>query len=223
MKNYPHLNVSAQVQKMSFDEARTWFHTVITAEHGGPLDFDQNLVVVMRHLTAYAIRDRPYCDQHGIALEKGIMLVGPTGVGKNTVMGWLRLFERCLHGAAWREAEATDIDKQCRSEQSLSPLDAFDTGAWCIHDAAYVETTPVNIFGNLTYPIIDLIRSHYANNWSKHGNRLFITTNLPIPNPKLAPTIPTWEAVYGQNEPIWSRINEMCNIIYLPGPDRRKL
>lgn len=214
--NYPHLSIHPRVAAITEQEAKQFFHTVITTSLGGKqFDFDHNLIEVLRKLNAYAIR-KPV---PGIDLKKGICLIGPTGVGKNTVMGWLRQFEQCLHGHAWREIESRKLDRDCRESGNLDPIKNYDGHALCIHDAAYVESVSINLFGTPTNPTVEAIFQHEENAWQRHGQRLFITTNLPV----TADHGPSWETVFGPNRPLFSRIFEMCNIIYLKGPDRRKL
>ncbi|APY10465.1 ATPase [Seonamhaeicola sp. S2-3] len=45
---------------------------------------------ILLKLCSYAIRDREYCEAHGIDIDKGILLSGPVGCGKTSLMKLLR-------------------------------------------------------------------------------------------------------------------------------------
>lgn len=45
---------------------------------------------VLLQLAAYFLRDEKICDQHKLDLGKGIMLTGPIGCGKTTLMNLMR-------------------------------------------------------------------------------------------------------------------------------------
>ena len=44
-------------------------------------------------LLAYILKDEEICMKNGISLKKGILLTGPVGCGKTTLMNLLRLFQ----------------------------------------------------------------------------------------------------------------------------------
>jgi len=45
---------------------------------------------ILRKLCSYFIRDKAFCEAHGIDIEKGILLSGPVGCGKTSLMKLLR-------------------------------------------------------------------------------------------------------------------------------------
>ena len=45
---------------------------------------------ILRKLCSYFIRDKVYCESQGIDIEKGILLSGPVGCGKTSLMKLLR-------------------------------------------------------------------------------------------------------------------------------------
>src|SRR5690606_20958710 len=59
-------------------------------QYGDRFQLDTEDEAILLKLAAYFLRDEASCRQHGILLDKGIMLTGPIGCGKTSLMQLMR-------------------------------------------------------------------------------------------------------------------------------------
>jgi energy-coupling factor transporter ATP-binding protein EcfA2 len=65
--------------------------------YGKDFKIDQNDYPIIYKLIAYFLKDEPTCFQHGIELNKGILLSGPIGCGKTSLLNLMKFLTPTEH------------------------------------------------------------------------------------------------------------------------------
>ena len=153
-------------------------------------------------------------------LHKGILLAGPIGTGKSTLMEIFRNY--CKHFLPHHRYLLVDVRRVTNrfiKEGSIDnytydlvrPRMAYErtpTRNYCFDDLG-TEPESVRYYGTEADPIKDLIMDRYVL-YKRHGVITHATTNLDMKN---------LTERYGERAV--SRMREMFNFIVLDGPDRR--
>lgn len=154
-------------------------------------------------------------------LRKGILLAGPVGCGKTSLMHIFQRNQRqvfMIKSAKeiawnWRQAEKDAgeyMEKMTRPH--MLPVNDVQNfyhrfAGLCIDDVGTEDIQ--NSFGNRASVIADIVEGRYFNSCA--GPLFHITTNL---------TMPDLKSFYGER--VASRLRETMNIIGYTGEDRRK-
>ena len=162
-----------------------------------PVDFQ-----VIHKLLSWMIKDREGCKKHEISLSKGILLVGPVGCGKTSIMTLLCDLTKKSRAFYIKPARQITLEftkqgydvihKYTRSVRSPIPLCLDDIG---VELPMKYFGTPVNVIGEILLSRYDLFVSKKL---LTHG-----TTNLNSEE---------LEERYGTR--VRSRLREMFNLIY---------
>lgn len=159
---------------------------------------------IVKQLIAYFLQDGEVCSRYGISLEKGIMLTGPIGCGKTTLMNLMAYVSR---------PENRHIMKNTRDITFEFIKNGYDTinqytrekpyssqfQIYCFDDLG-VENN-IKYFGNDCNVMAEILLSRY-DLYVSHKLRTHITTNLSATE---------LEEAYGNR--LRSRLREMVNLI----------
>ena len=142
---------------------------------------DDSLVILK--LLSYFLIDEPIAEKLGIDLSKGIMLTGPVGCGKTSLLNLMRYFlppeyrysiKPCREIAhAYTEAGYEVIQRYTRL--SYNPY-TQDPLTFCFDDLG-LEETLVQYYGNNCNAMSEILLSRY-DQFIHHDMKTHITTNL---------------------------------------------
>ncbi len=160
-------------------------------------------------LIIYFIRDHEACAKHGLDLNKGILLNGPVGCGKTSLMNLLKVI-------AYREFQY--VVKSSRDIAASFNIEGYPTllkygkehKAYCFDDLGIEQN--MKHFGNECNTIAEILLHRY-DLLAYHGVITHATTNLNADE---------LEKIYGNR--VRSRLRAMFNLITFPAntPDKRK-
>lgn len=148
--------------------------------------------------------------------NKGLLLMGTTGTGKTTILEvirdmfsiyWRTSLEVCSAFAVDRDFFESRLMLRHYDDEKRDHFD--DKEADMIIDELGFEPESVMVFGTRSFPLAEAIDFRYQE-WRKHKIKTCFSTNLGEA-----------EIVSRYSDRIWSRLNEMCEIIVIGGNDRR--
>lgn len=160
-------------------------------------------------LAAYFLKDEEACQQLGMDLTKGILLLGPIGIGKST---WLQLMQELavkqkrFYYTTCRQVGFEFIQDGFGVIQKYSKgdLHAFKTKAICFDDLGAENN--FKYYGNECNVMAEILLSRY-DLYVSHGIKTHLTSNLSAPE---------IEQLYSRRNR--SRLREMMNLLAIP-PD----
>ncbi|WP_026473095.1 P-loop NTPase family protein [Alkaliflexus imshenetskii] len=187
--------------------------------YGKKFNLDEKDTLVIGRLIAWYIRDEPTATRHGMDLDKGILLSGPVGSGKTSLLSLMKFFNR---------TDQPLILKPCRDIAFEFQKDGFEVirryaapswhpstavpkiKSYCFDDLGTEQS--LKHFGQECNIMAEIILSRY-DHYIRHRMFTHFTTNLSADE---------IESIYGSR--VRSRLREMCNLIAFPGdtPDKRK-
>lgn len=179
----------------------------------GKQDFGASFVIqeadkpIITKLVAYFLKDEFMCLQHKISLQKGILLSGPIGCGKTTLMHLMRYFNN--------QQQSIYLVKSCRDVSFEFIKEGYEVIHRYSHKSFHPQTqapkhycfddlgTENNLkyFGNECNVMMELLLSRY-DLFVSRKLITHITTNLSASE---------IEEVYGNR--IRSRMREMFNLV----------
>jgi energy-coupling factor transporter ATP-binding protein EcfA2 len=201
-------------QKYSYPEIITWLQT-----KGQDL-YDQNFQIqeidhpIIFKLIAYFLKDEATCFQFNIELQKGILLTGPIGCGKTSLMNLMKYLtptEHKFHIKPCREISFEFIQDgySIIHKYSKGRLYESDPKIFCFDDLGLENN--LKYYGNECNVMGEILLSRYD---------IFISKNIPthITTNLSASEI---EAQYGNR--VRSRMRSMFNLIAYDKstPDKR--
>ncbi len=173
-------------------------------QYGGRFQLDTEDEAIVLKLAAYFLRDEARCRQYGILLDKGVMLTGPIGCGKTTLMQLMRYLTQPAYRYVVKSTR--DITFEFIQEgyeiihrYSRGKLYAAEHRHYCFDDLG-VENN-IKYYGNECNVMAEILLSRY-DLFIGHGLITHITTNLSATE---------IEETYGNR--LRSRLREMVNLI----------
>ncbi len=154
---------------------------------------------ILLQLCSYFIRDRVNCDKFGIDIDKGIMLSGPVGCGKTSLMKLLRHI--VPHQRPYEIIPCRNVTFGFNSIGFKTIEDFGDTKYFCFDDLG-IEPTGKFYGGELNVMGEVLLSRYELYQQSKHKIRTHVTTNLNAEE---------LEDRYGNR--VRSRMRELFNLI----------
>lgn len=160
-------------------------------------------------LIAYAVGAEDACAHHGIDLNKGVLLLGPVGCGKTSLMTLLNAFVY-THQKYPVKSTRTIAAEFNRDGYEVIHRFGAPHRALCLDDLGVEQN--IKHYGNECNTIAEILISRYEL-MIRQGYITHATTNLSAAD---------LEAVYGNR--VRSRMREMFNLISFPNhtPDKRK-
>jgi DNA replication protein DnaC len=182
-----------------------------------------DIIVINQTKLPSLLEDIEYRKKIGIDPNKGVLLMGPVGVGKTHTLRAMALRSKIGWGHPdmptmfYHEGEnSTPINLSDMKADALARLIAKKDGILKLFkdhtlylDDLGAEEPQANHYGSKSQPIKDLLNVRYE---VRNSYKTFITTNR---------TLDYFQEVYGDR--IISRFYEMFNIIEVEGVDLRKI
>ena len=211
MQNNPtEQNTSTQEQTKtiqshySYDEVIVWLEKKGVELYGNHFKIIETDYPIVYKLIAYFLKDEPTCFQYGINLNKGILLTGPIGCGKTSLMNLMKYLTATEHKFFVKPCRDISFEfiqdgYQIIHKYSIGKLYQSEPRTYCFDDLGTENN--LKYFGNECNVMAEILLSRYDLFISK---KLFthITTNLSATE---------IEKHYGNR--VRSRLREMVNLI----------
>lgn len=201
-------------QKYSYPEIITWLQTKGQELYGQNFQILETDHPIIFKLIAYFLKDEATCHQFNIDMQKGILLSGPIGCGKTSLMNlmkYLTPIEHKFNIKPCREVSFEFIQDgySVIHKYSKGRLYESDPKIICFDDLGLENN--LKYFGNECNVMAEILLSRYDIFISKH-TPTHITTNLSASE---------IEAQYGNR--VRSRMRQMFNLIAYDKstPDKR--
>ena len=188
----------------SYDEVITWLEKKGVELYGNHFKILETDYPIVYKLIAYFLKDEPTCFQYGINLNKGILLTGPIGCGKTSLMNLMKYLTATEHKFFVKPCRDINFEfiqegYQIIHKYSNGKLYQSEPRTYCFDDLGTENN--LKYFGNECNVMAEILLSRYDLFISK---KLFthITTNLSATE---------IEKHYGNR--VRSRLREMVNLI----------
>jgi DNA replication protein DnaC len=188
----------------SYDEVITWLEKKGVELYGNHFKILETDYPIVYKLIAYFLKDEPTCFQYGINLNKGILLTGPIGCGKTSLMNLIKYLTATEHKFFVKPCRDISFEfiqdgYQIIHKYSNGKLYQSEPRTYCFDDLGTENN--LKYFGNECNVMAEILLSRYDLFISK---KLFthITTNLSATE---------IEKHYGNR--VRSRLREMVNLI----------
>lgn len=190
--------------ELTYPEIIKWLENKGSELYGNQFKIIEDDNVIVYKLIAYFLKDEQACFQFGISLNKGILMSGPVGCGKTSIMNLMKHLT---------SVESKFIVKPCRDisfefikdgyevihRYSRGKLDQLDPKIYCFDDLGLENN--LKYYGNECNVMAEILLSRYDLYISKRI-QTHITTNLSASE---------IEAQYGNR--VRSRMRELFNLI----------
>ncbi|MFY7739686.1 MAG: ATPase [Flavobacterium sp.] len=188
----------------SYDEVIIWLENKGVELYGNHFKILETDYPIVYKLIAYFLKDEPTCFQYGINLNKGILLTGPIGCGKTSLMNLMKYLTATEHKFFVKPCRDISFEfihdgYQIIHKYSIGKLYQSEPRTYCFDDLGTENN--LKYFGNECNVMAEILLSRYDLFISK---KLFthITTNLSATE---------IEKHYGNR--VRSRLREMVNLI----------
>jgi len=198
----------------SYDEVITWLEKKGVELYGNHFKILETDYPIVYKLIAYFLKDEPTCFQYGINLNKGILLTGPIGCGKTSLMNLMKYLTATEHKFFVKPCRDISFEfiqdgYQIIHKYSIGKLYQSEPRTYCFDDLGTENN--LKYFGNECNVMAEILLSRYDLFISKKL-QTHITTNLSATE---------IEKHYGNR--VRSRLREMVNLIAYDKltPDKR--
>ena len=198
----------------SYDEVISWLERKGVELYGNHFKILETDYPIVYKLIAYFLKDEPTCFQYGINLNKGILLTGPIGCGKTSLMNLMKYLTATEHKFFVKPCRDISFEfiqdgYQIIHKYSIGKLYQSEPRTYCFDDLGTENN--LKYFGNECNVMAEILLSRYDLFISKKL-QTHITTNLSATE---------IEKHYGNR--VRSRLREMVNLIAYDKstPDKR--
>lgn len=165
--------------------------------------YDNDLPVIKK-LIIYAIRDEVTATAMNLNINKGIILSGPVGCGKTSLMFLLNYFFQTGHEYKMKSCRDIAFEFAAKGYEALVPFTKKETkqtrmNTYCFDDLGTEKQ--IKHFGNECNVMAEIILTRY-DSFIYHKTMTHVTTNLSASE---------LEAFYGDR--VRSRMRQMFNLI----------
>jgi len=159
---------------------------------------------IILHLIAYFLKDEMMCHKAGISLQKGILLSGPVGCGKTTLMNLMRYVAQSENKFTLKSCRDISFEfiqdgYEVIHRYSKGKLYESDFRNYCFDDLGTENN--LKYYGNECNVMAEIILSRY-DLFVSRKLQTHITTNLSASE---------IEKQYGNR--VRSRLRELCNLV----------
>ena len=188
----------------SYDEVIIWLENKGIELYGNHFKIIETDYPIVYKLIAYSLKDEPTCFQYGINLNKGILLTGPIGCGKTSLMNLMKYLTATEHKFFVKPCRDISFEfiqdgYQIIHKYSIGKLYQSEPRTYCFDDLGTENN--LKYFGNECNVMAEILLSRYDLFISKKL-LTHITTNLSATE---------IETHYGNR--VRSRLREMVNLI----------
>lgn len=166
--------------------------------------YEQDHEIIYK-LAVYFIRDQSEAEYHGLSLTKGILLTGPIGSGKTSLMKLFSNFPGTQHYQLKSCRQLAGAFMKLGFE--VIQHQSYSLATVCYDDLGTEQS--LKYFGNDTNVMAEILLSRY-DNFTDAGIKTHCTTNLNASE---------LESAYGDR--LRSRFRESFNLICLESGDKR--
>lgn len=188
----------------NYQEIINWLQTTGIQLYGNHFKIIETDYPIVYKLIAYFLKDQQVCDQFNIDLQKGILLTGPIGCGKTSLMNLMK--HVALPNNKFSVKPCRDISfefiqdgYQIIHKYSIGQLYHSEPRTYCFDDLGTENN--LKYFGNECNVMAEILLSRY-DLFIYKKLKTHITTNLSATE---------IEKQYGNR--IRSRLREQCNLI----------
>ncbi|GEM57975.1 ATPase [Flavobacterium columnare] len=188
----------------SYDEVIIWLENKGIELYGNHFKILETDYPIVYKLIAYFLKDEPTCFRYGINLNKGILLTGPIGCGKTSLMNLMKYLTATEHKFFVKPCRDISFEfiqdgYQIIHKYSNGKLYQSEPRTYCFDDLGTENN--LKYFGNECNVMAEILLSRYDLFISKKL-QTHITTNLSATE---------IETHYGNR--VRSRLREMVNLI----------
>ena len=188
----------------SYTEVINWLEAKGVELYGNHFKILETDYPIVYKLIAYFLKDEQTCFQYGINLNKGILLTGPIGCGKTSLMNLMKYITPTEHKyfvKSCREISFEFIQDgyQIIHKYSIGKLYQSEVKTICFDDLGTENN--LKYFGNECNVMAEILLSRY-DIFTTKKIQTHITTNLSASE---------IEAAYGNR--VRSRLRQMLNLI----------
>jgi energy-coupling factor transporter ATP-binding protein EcfA2 len=188
----------------NYPEIINWLQAKGTELYGNHFKILETDYPIVYKLIAYSLKDEPTCFQYGINLNKGILLTGPIGCGKTTLMTLMKHLAPADNKFSVKPCRDISFEfiqdgYQIIHKYSIGKLYQSEPRTYCFDDLGTENN--LKYFGNECNVMAEILLNRYDLFISKKL-KTHITTNLSANE---------IEKQYGNR--VRSRLRELCNLI----------
>lgn len=199
----------------NYPEIINWLQTKGIELYGNHFKIVETDYPIVYKLIAYFLKDEQVCDQFKIDLQKGIILTGPIGCGKTTLMNLMKQLAQPNNKFSVKPCREISFEfiqegYPIIHKYSIGKLYHSEPRTYCFDDLGTENN--LKYFGNECNVMAEILLSRYDLFISKKL-QTHITTNLSASE---------IEKQYGNR--VRSRLRELCNLIAFDNTinDKRK-
>ncbi|MFY7740545.1 MAG: ATPase [Flavobacterium sp.] len=199
----------------NYQEVINWLEAKGIELHGNHFKILETDYPIVCKLIAYFLKDEPTCFQYGINLNKGILLTGPIGCGKTSLMNIMKTLTPAEHKFIIKPCRDISFEfiqdgYQIIHKYSIGKLYQSEPRTYCFDDLGTENN--LKYYGNECNVMAEILLSRYDLFISKKL-QTHITTNLSASE---------IEKQYGNR--VRSRLRQLCNLIAFDNlsKDKRK-
>lgn len=188
----------------SYTEVINWLEAKGIELYGNHFKILETDYPIIYKLIAYFLKDEPTCFQYNINLNKGILISGPVGCGKTSLMTLMKFLTPTKYKFTVKPCRDISFEfiqdgYEVIHRYSKGKLNQLDPKIYCFDDLGLENN--LKYYGNECNVMGEILISRYDLYISKHI-QTHITTNLSASE---------IETLYGNR--VRSRMREMFNLI----------
>lgn len=197
------------IKQYDFNASWSFLERMGKARYGKSFSLYKEDREVIYKLMIYAIRDEGNCAKHDIDINKGILLTGPVGCGKTSLMTLIKLFMPPKQGHIMKPAREVAFEFNTHGHQIIQKHTNPNT-IFCYDDLGVEQI--MKHYGNDCNVMAEILLSRY-DLFINLKTKTHATTNLNATE---------LEKIYGNR--VRSRMRELFNLIAFDSKakDKRK-
>ncbi len=192
------------MNEQQYSEIITWLQTKGKTIYGNHFHIPETDFKTIHKLIAYFTKDQTTCSHYNINLQKGILLNGPIGCGKTSIMNLMKHIAPTEHKYFVKPTRDISFEfiqdgYEVIHRYSKGKLYQSDSKTICFDDLG-IENN-LKYYGNECNVMAEILLSRYD---------LFISKNLQT---HITTNLSATEIEKQYRDLVRSRIREMCNLI----------
>lgn len=196
--------IKTTTNPFSYDDALGWLQKKGVEVYGSKFQLHQEDRQLLCRLICYILQDQTSASNLNINLQKGILLTGPVGCGKTTLMNLLKFFQQSTDRYILKSSRDVSFEfiqegYETIHKYSHKSFNNHQPKVYCFDDLGTENN--LKYYGNECNVMAEILLSRY-DLYINRGLLTHLTTNLSASE---------IETIYGNR--IRSRLSEMFNLI----------